>query len=115
MSRTTLNEEKHAQLCTEAVSLAKSILAEDGDYLHNVSKLNSLRFELGKNECDEEFTIFIEVCSETDYIPYGKARENCSTKWLKQCDNELSEIKTYYRNKIENSCKSIIGRFSKNA
>jgi len=115
MTRTILNEVKHTQLCTDATSLAKLILADEGDYLHNVSKLNSLRFELGKNEFDEDFIIFIEVCSETDHIPYGKARENCSSKWLEQCDNELSEIKTYYRNKIENSCKSVIERFSKNA
>jgi len=115
MTRTILNEEKHDQLCAEAVSLAKFILADEGDYLHNISKLNSLRFELGKNEFDEDFIIFIEVCSETDHISYGKARNNCSTKWLEQCDNELSEIKNYYRNKIESSCKSIIGRYSKNA
>ncbi len=115
MTRTILNEEKYTRLSTEAVSLAKSILADEGDYLKNVSKLNSLRFELGKNEFDEDFIIFIEVSSETDHIPYGTARENCSTQWLEKCNKELSEIKTYYRDKIEISCKSIIGRFSENA
>ena len=115
MARTILNEEKYTQLCAEAVLLAKSILADKGDYLRNVSKLNFLRFELGENEFDEDFIIFIEVSSETDHIPYSIARENCSTKWLEKCDNELSEVKDYYRNKIENSCNSIIGRFSKNA
>lgn len=113
MSRAILNEEQHTQLCTEAISLAKAILADEGDYLHNTAKFNSLRFELGKSEFDEDFIIFIEACSETDHIPYGKARENCSTMWLELCNNELSEVKTYYSNKIENSCKSIIERFSK--
>ncbi len=93
MARTILNEEKYARLSAKAVSPAKSILADEGDYLSNVSKLNSLRIELGKNEFDEEFLIFIEVSSETDHIPYGRARENCSTEWLEKCDKELSEAK----------------------
>lgn len=115
MSRTILNEEKYNHICAEAVSLAKSVLADEGDYLNNVSKLNSLRFDLGNSEFDEDFLIFIEISSETDHMPLGNTRENCSAEWLEKCDKELSETKEYYRAKIERSCKSIIERFSKNA
>ena len=115
MGRTILNEEKYNHLCAEAVSLAQSILADEGDFLSNVSKLSSLRFDLGNSEFDEDFLIFIEISSETDHIPYGKARENCSAEWLEKCDKEISETKEYYRDKIEKSCKTIIRRFTKSA
>ena len=115
MTKAVLNEEKHSQLCSEAVSLARAILSDDEHYLSNVIKLNSLRFELGENEFDKDFVVFLTISSDTDHIPYGKNRENCSVKWLEKCDKELCEIKEHYRGEVEKSCKSIIERFGKNA
>lgn len=115
MSKTVLNEERYSQLCSKAVSLARAILSENEHYLSNVIKLNSLRFELGENEFDKDFVVFLTISSDTDHIPYGRNRENCSAKWLEKCDKELSEIKEHYRGEVEKSCKSIIERFGKNA
>ncbi len=110
-----LNEEKYNHLSAEAVSLANSLLSDEGDYLVNISRLNLLRIDLGENENDEDFKIFIAINSKTDHIPYGSARGKCSAEWLTQCDEELSEVKSYYRGHVEKSCKSIIERFGKNA
>ena len=108
----TLNEEEYNRLAAEVVSRAKSILNNEDDYLDNIFRIKSLCHEIGGNDFDEDFRIFTVITSETDHIPYGTARGGCSEKWLAQCDKELSELQEYYRDSIEESCYSIIKRFS---
>ena len=115
MGRVILNETEYKQLAAEAVSLANALLSDTGDYLGNITRLSSLRYEIGENDNDADFNIFVAISSDTDHIPYGVSRDGCSEKWLGQCDKELSDIKEIYRGHIEASCKSIIERFVKNA
>lgn len=115
MNRAKTNEAEYSKRCEEAVSLARAIFSDEGDYLRNVSELSSLRFILVDDEFDQDFKVFIAISSDTDYMPIGVARNRCSTSWLNRCDAELVEIKESYRRDVEKSCKSIIERFSENA
>jgi hypothetical protein len=81
MNKVILNGKEHERNVNEVISLAKGLLSGEVDYLMTVGKLSSLRHEIDEN--DEDFNIFVAVSSETDHMPIGELRNNCSESWLK--------------------------------
>ena len=110
MKKIILNQPEHEKLIAETIRLAEGLLSGDVEYLEAVNRLCVLRFKVCDSDYDKDFAVFIGINDDTDHMPYGNYRNKCSEKWLEECDKKLEEIKEFYKDRLSNSCRSILKR-----
>jgi len=79
----------------EAVAVARGVLAGRRDPIVSARELARLRFSLGVNDDDPDFTCFVAIDSETDALPVGPEREQWSAEALERLEPDIANARTW--------------------
>lgn len=105
-----MNEADFDKSRTEAVRLAKAILAGDIGIIEGVRRiLRSIAF-LPEYE-DSMFLPIRSVESQTDDIPLGAEREKVPSDILEDLDKQMSEFLPLVHDTLMETCRKIIERY----
>lgn len=79
----------------EALAIASGVLAGTRDPIFSARELARLRFSVGVNADDPDFTCFVAIASETDALPVGHERERWSIEALARLEEEITRARTW--------------------
>ena len=105
------NKEEYKSLCAELVTNLEIVLSDGDRYIEAIRQITCLRNDLGKEDYDEDFSIFYHIADLTEHMPAQKTRTHWEQDALRKLDEELIKIQEEYRNKIEISCNNLVKRF----
>ena len=85
------------------IDLAENIINQKIHYIEGCRQLVWLGHDIGMQN-DESFLEISGIDSQTDHIPIGKIRENCSVDFIKKIEKE----EQLYKEDILKLCQEII-------
>ena len=111
-----LNESRLLFVRGKIVAVCQAILNEEMGVIAGSRILCGLEFELRYDlyrqyDCDEDFTTFIAINSETDHLPVDRERINWSAEALARKDREIAEAEAFYRASCFEACHTLVARF----
>jgi hypothetical protein len=113
MSPVNPRDETHAALVRSSIAdTARALEFRQIPFIEGVRKIAALRFELPTDVHEQDFMLFVGVASQADHIPNAEVRHLCASRWLEQCDQDASELETFYGEQVTGACRRLIERFS---
>lgn len=94
-----------------AVMLAKGILSGEKPVLNGCHWLAALRFEVGVENSDPDFSTFAMISSEIDALPIGAVRKHWAPEALAEIEPEIQSAIAWATPLATPACQSIVKRF----
>jgi hypothetical protein len=95
----------------EAAAVARGVLAGTRDPIVSARELARLRFSVGVNDDDPDFTCFVAIDSETDALPVGPERERWSAEALARLEQEITGARTWASTYGRLAFENVVRRF----
>ena len=94
-----------------AAKTAKAMLDGSMDYLEGSQVLSTIRYDVGLEDRDPDFEVFVLIDSETDSLPIGHARQYWNKEALEKLQPEYDSSIEWAKRMSQENCKSIVRRF----
>lgn len=104
-------EEHVLQARQEAIRICSGILEGNVDVLEGFHLLASLRWEVGVDDSDADFIVFVGISSEIDNLPIGEVRKYWSAEALERVAPDLQAAIAWAMPMATPACKSVVRRF----
>lgn len=95
----------------KAIEIAKQMLNDQVNLIEGCRAICSISYE-DDDPNENVYLPFVAFESETDHIPIGKARLNCSQEHIKKLDNEVRNYILERKADIYNACQELIRKFT---
>jgi hypothetical protein len=105
------HEEYVLQARQEAIRICAGILEGNVDVLEGFHLLASLRWEVGVDDGDPDFTVFVGISSEIDNLPIGEVRKYWSAEALERLAPDLQAAIAWAMPMAIPACRSVVSRF----
>jgi hypothetical protein len=96
----------------EAIILANEIINRRVTVIEGTRRMLELLSTLSIDAMQKDFRIFVAVDSDTDHLPIGELRKECSLDWLEKCDQEIAIVEATNYEPVAPACRQLIMRLS---
>ncbi len=95
----------------KAIEIATAVINGTVNPIEGCRQLWHMKYDIGM-ENDENFNLFTAVDSETDHLPLGSQKDQCSTSYLERVQREERQYLESARDDIVQACKEIIRKLN---
>ncbi|HMA13969.1 MAG: DUF2489 domain-containing protein [Bacteroidota bacterium] len=100
-------QDKPQEAIEEILEICRGLLDDSIPVVEGCRRLTSLRHQVDTDRCDA-FDTFIAVDSETDHLPFGEVRAQCSSEWLETADAQIGAAERLYREPVHKAADALL-------
>jgi hypothetical protein len=99
----------------QVVMLCQHIIAGRLDMISGVRELRAILPEIGVDDLDDDFIVFVAFDSDTLDLPAGIVRARWHPRALESKDKEAAELEALYKTEVVAACNKLIERIQHTA